>query len=106
MGFAKLATEVTIGKTRVVLGIAMCRLAPTGREWHQLRAEVGRLLAHPPHGTARRWLDWQRYKLAQPGITSAPASPVTPRSPSLNSEWPAAYEAFSCHTFRLRIDGQ
>ena len=35
-GFARLGTEVTMGRAGVVLGIEMSRLARTGRDWHQL----------------------------------------------------------------------
>ena len=35
-GFARLVTEVTMGRAGVVLGIGMSRLARTGRDWHQL----------------------------------------------------------------------
>jgi Resolvase, N terminal domain len=35
-GFARLVTEVTMGRVGVVLGIEMSRLARTGRDWHQL----------------------------------------------------------------------
>jgi DNA invertase Pin-like site-specific DNA recombinase len=35
-GFAKLVTEVTMGRVGLVLGIEMSRLARTGRDWHQL----------------------------------------------------------------------
>ena len=35
-GFARLVTEVTMGRAGVVLGIEMSRLARSGREWHQL----------------------------------------------------------------------
>ncbi|WP_157892399.1 recombinase family protein [Frankia alni] len=35
-GFAKLVTEVTMGRVGIVLGIEMSRLARTGRDWHQL----------------------------------------------------------------------
>jgi DNA invertase Pin-like site-specific DNA recombinase len=35
-GFARLVTEVTMGRAGVVLGIEMSRLARTGRDWHQL----------------------------------------------------------------------
>ena len=35
-GFARLVTEVTMGRVGVVLGIEMSRLARTGKDWHQL----------------------------------------------------------------------
>ncbi|MGH3124992.1 MAG: recombinase family protein, partial [Streptosporangiaceae bacterium] len=35
-GFARLVTEVTMGRVGVVLGIEMSRLARTGRDWQQL----------------------------------------------------------------------
>ena len=35
-GFARLVTEVTMGRVGVVLGIEMSRLARTGRDWYQL----------------------------------------------------------------------
>ena len=35
-GFARLVTEVTMGRVGMVLGIEMSRLARTGRDWHQL----------------------------------------------------------------------
>jgi DNA invertase Pin-like site-specific DNA recombinase len=35
-GFARLVTEVTIGRVGIVPGIEMSRLARTGRDWHQL----------------------------------------------------------------------
>jgi hypothetical protein len=35
-GFARLVTEVTMGRAGIVLGIEMSRLARTGRDWHQL----------------------------------------------------------------------
>jgi hypothetical protein len=35
-GFARLVTEVTMGRVGVVLGIEMSRLARTGRDWHRL----------------------------------------------------------------------
>ena len=35
-GFARLVTEVTMGRAGIVLGIGMSRLARTGRDWHQL----------------------------------------------------------------------
>jgi len=36
--FARLVTEVTMGRVGIVLGIEMSRLARTGRDWHQLLA--------------------------------------------------------------------
>ena len=36
VGFARLVTEVTMGRVGIVLGIEMSRLARTGRDWHQL----------------------------------------------------------------------
>src|ERR1035437_6503802 len=51
-GFARLVTEVTMGRVGVVLGIEMSRLARTGRDWHQLLelcSLSGALLADP-HG--------------------------------------------------------
>jgi DNA invertase Pin-like site-specific DNA recombinase len=35
-GFARLVTEVTMGRVGLVLGLEMSRLARTGRDWHQL----------------------------------------------------------------------
>src|SRR5271156_3306890 len=35
-GFARLVTELTMGRVGVVLGIEMSRLARTGKDWHQL----------------------------------------------------------------------
>jgi hypothetical protein len=35
-GFARLVTEVTMGRAGIVLGIEMSRLARTGKDWHQL----------------------------------------------------------------------
>lgn len=35
-GFARLVTEVTMGRVGLVLGAEMSRLARTGRDWHQL----------------------------------------------------------------------
>jgi DNA invertase Pin-like site-specific DNA recombinase len=35
-GFARLVTEVTMGRVGLVLGSEMSRLARTGRDWHQL----------------------------------------------------------------------
>ena len=35
-GFARLVTEVTMGRVGIVLGIEMSRLARTGRDWYQL----------------------------------------------------------------------
>ena len=52
-GFARLVTEVTIGRAGVVLGIEMSRLARTGRDWHQLLelcSLSGMLLADPDGG--------------------------------------------------------
>ncbi|WP_308201566.1 recombinase family protein [Sphaerisporangium perillae] len=49
-GFAKLVTEVTMGRVGIVLGIEMSRLARTGRDWHQLLelcSLSGALLADP-----------------------------------------------------------
>jgi DNA invertase Pin-like site-specific DNA recombinase len=49
-GFARLVTEVTMGRVGVVLGIEMSRLARTGRDWHQLLelcSVSGVLLADP-----------------------------------------------------------
>jgi DNA invertase Pin-like site-specific DNA recombinase len=39
-GFARLVTEVTMGRVGVVRGIEMSRLARTGRDWHQLLGAV------------------------------------------------------------------
>jgi transposase-like protein len=39
-------------------------------------------------GILGNWLDWRRrHKPAQPGTTSAPGSPATPRSPWSASQW-------------------
>ena len=49
-GFARLVTEVTMGRVGAVLGIEMSRLARTGRDWHQLLelcSLSGVLLADP-----------------------------------------------------------
>lgn len=49
-GFAKLVTEVTMGRVGIVIGIEMSRLARTGRDWHQLLELCclsGALLADP-----------------------------------------------------------
>jgi DNA invertase Pin-like site-specific DNA recombinase len=49
-GFARLVTEVAMGRVGVVLGIEMSRLARTGRDWHQLLelcSLSGVLLADP-----------------------------------------------------------
>ena len=49
-GFARLVTEVTMGRVGVVLGIEMSRLARSGRDWHQLLelcSLSGALLADP-----------------------------------------------------------
>jgi len=49
-GFARLVTEVTMGRVGVVLGIEMSRLARSGRDWHQLLelcSLAGVLLADP-----------------------------------------------------------
>ncbi|MEU7916966.1 recombinase family protein [Microbispora bryophytorum] len=49
-GFARLVTEVTMGRVGIVLGIEMSRLARTGRDWHQLLelcSLSGALLADP-----------------------------------------------------------
>ena len=49
-GFARLVTEVTMGRAGVVIGIEMSRLARTGRDWHQLLelcSLSGVLLADP-----------------------------------------------------------
>jgi DNA invertase Pin-like site-specific DNA recombinase len=49
-GFARLVTEVTMGRAGIVLGIEMSRLARTGKDWHQLLelcSLSGALLADP-----------------------------------------------------------
>src|SRR6266704_3376512 len=49
-GFARLVTEVTMGRSGVVLGIEMSRLARTGKDWHhllELCSLSGTLLADP-----------------------------------------------------------
>src|SRR5712671_2330607 len=49
-GFARLVTEVTMGRAGVVLGIEMSRLARTGKDWHhllELCSLSGTLLADP-----------------------------------------------------------
>jgi DNA invertase Pin-like site-specific DNA recombinase len=49
-GFARLVTEVTMGRVGVVLGIEMSRLARSGRDWHhllELCSLAGVLLADP-----------------------------------------------------------
>ncbi len=49
-GFARLVTEVTMGRAGVVLGTEMSRLARTGRDWHlllELCCLSGVLLADP-----------------------------------------------------------
>ena len=53
-GFARLVTEVTMGRAGVVLGIEMSRLARSGRDWHQLLelcSLSGVLLADPMPST-------------------------------------------------------
>jgi DNA invertase Pin-like site-specific DNA recombinase len=53
-GFARLVTEVTMGRAGIVLGIEMSRLARTGRDWHQLLelcSLSGVLLADPDGST-------------------------------------------------------
>src|SRR6516225_1069622 len=35
-GFARLVTEITMGRVGLVLGLEMSRLARAGRDWHQL----------------------------------------------------------------------
>ena len=47
-GFARLVTEVTMGRVGVVLGIEMSRLARTGEDWHQLLE-----LCSPVRGASR-----------------------------------------------------
>jgi DNA invertase Pin-like site-specific DNA recombinase len=49
-GFARLVTEVTMGRAGIVLGIEMSRLARTGKDWHhllELCSLSGALLADP-----------------------------------------------------------
>jgi DNA invertase Pin-like site-specific DNA recombinase len=49
-GFARLVTEVTMGRVGIVVGIEMSRPARTGRDWHQLLelcSLSGALLADP-----------------------------------------------------------
>jgi DNA invertase Pin-like site-specific DNA recombinase len=49
-GFARLVTEVTMGRVGIVVGIEMSRLARSGRDWHQLLelcSLSGTLLADP-----------------------------------------------------------
>jgi DNA invertase Pin-like site-specific DNA recombinase len=49
-GFARLVTEVTMGRAGIVLGIEMSRLARTGKDWHhllELCSLSGTLLADP-----------------------------------------------------------
>src|SRR6516225_5148051 len=49
-GFARLVTEVTMGRAGIVLGTEMSRLARTGRDWHlllELCSLSGVLLADP-----------------------------------------------------------
>jgi len=49
-GFARLVTEVTMGRVGIVVGIEMSRLARCGRDWHQLLelcSLSGTLLADP-----------------------------------------------------------
>src|SRR6266704_4296894 len=49
-GFARLVTEVTMGRVGIVLGIELSLLARTGRDWHQLLelcSLSGVLLADP-----------------------------------------------------------
>src|SRR5215813_3390388 len=51
-GFARLVTEVTMGRVGIVLGIEMSRLARTGRDWHQLLelCSLSRVLLAGPEG--------------------------------------------------------
>ena len=56
-GFARLVTEVTMGRVGVVLGIEMSRLARTGKDWHhllELCSLSGTLLADPDGGLRSR----------------------------------------------------
>src|SRR5437588_4016565 len=49
-GFARLVTEVTMGRAGIVLGTEMSRLARTGKDWHhllELCSLSGTLLADP-----------------------------------------------------------
>jgi DNA invertase Pin-like site-specific DNA recombinase len=49
-GFAKLVTEVTMGRVGIVVGMEMSRLARTGQDWHKLLelcSLTGTLLADP-----------------------------------------------------------
>jgi DNA invertase Pin-like site-specific DNA recombinase len=49
-GFARLVTEVAMGRAGIVLGIEMSRLARTGKDWHhllELCSLSGTLLADP-----------------------------------------------------------
>jgi DNA invertase Pin-like site-specific DNA recombinase len=49
-GFARLVTEVTMGRAGIVVGIEMSRLARTGKDWHhllELCSLSGTLLADP-----------------------------------------------------------
>jgi DNA invertase Pin-like site-specific DNA recombinase len=49
-GFARLVTQVTMGRVGIVVGIEMSRLARSGRDWHQLLelcSLSGTLLADP-----------------------------------------------------------
>src|SRR5256884_9905774 len=55
-GFARLVTEVTMGRVGIVLGIEMSRLARTGRDWAQLLERCslsGGLLAGPDGASVR-----------------------------------------------------
>jgi hypothetical protein len=56
-GFARLVTEVTMGRAGIVLGIEMSRLARTGRDWHQTSSAVTQA-AGAPASSARLIMAW------------------------------------------------
>src|SRR2546430_11266726 len=52
-GFARLVTEVTMGRAGGVLGVEMSRLARAGEDWHHLLGMcslLGTVFAHPGAG--------------------------------------------------------
>src|SRR5271156_5714800 len=80
-GFARLVTEVTMGRVGIVLGIEMSRLARTGRDWHQLLelcslSGVVWLLLPAPHSS---------YKYVSPRPGPAHIVSLHPLSDSLSS---------------------
>ena len=94
-GFARLVTEVTMGRAGVVLGIEMSRLARTGKDWHhllELCSLSGTLLADPDavydpgyyndrlllglKGTMSEALSGYRHKLSYADLVVMPMSDV------------------------------